>query len=266
MELMKSARRHGSALSEIIYIVLNVALVALALLFIKIDLVILSYILVLLSKWRVLAVRPRYWWDNIQANLLDMLFGVSIVSFMWQLEASQRFSGGEQALFVQFGMALVYVVWLTVIKPRSGQGAVKLQALLGQLFAISALYSVAYSVPAFFVVLAMWVIGYITAKHVMNLYDEEASTLLSMVWALLIAELGWVAYHWTVAYDVFVTASYFQIPQIAVVVGLLSFFSAKAYSLYKERTVIKWSELAIPGAFVILLLLVILTFFNSYKS
>lgn len=266
MELMKSARRHGSTVSEIIYIVLNVALVAMILLLIKIDLVVLSYALVVLSKWRVLAVRPRYWWDNIQTNLLDMLFGVSIVSFMWQLETSQRISGGEQALFVQLGMAIMYIIWLTVIKPRSGHGAVKLQALLGQLFAISALYSIAYGVPAFFIVIGMWVIGYITAQHVLNLYDESSSTLLSMVWALIIAELGWLAYHWTVAYDVFGTSSYFQIPQIAVIVGLLSFFSANAYTLYKERTNMKWAELAIPGAFVATLVLVVLVFFNSYQQ
>lgn len=266
MELMKNARRHGSAVSEIIYIVLNVALVMVALLFIKMDLVVLSYILVLLSKWRVFAVRPRYWRDNIQANLLDMLFGASIVSFMWQLEASQRISGGEQALFVQVAMTLMYIVWLTVIKPRSGQGAVKLQAILGQLVAIAALFSIAYSVPVLIIVVAMWVIGYITAKHVLNLYDEEASTLLAMAWALIIAELGWLAYHWTIAYDVFGTSSYFQIPQITVVVGLLSFFSVKAYSLYKERATMRWSELTIPGVFVIVLLLVILTFFNRYST
>lgn len=266
MELAKSARRHGSLVSEIIYILLNLGVASAVLLLVRLDLVILAYSVVLLSKWRVLAVRPRYWWDNIQTNLLDMLFGISIVSFLWQVQSGQGSLTAQQAVFLQVIFAVLYAVWLIVLKPRTGKVSVQLQALLGELFAISALFSIAYTLPSFAVVIAMWIVGYISAQHVLNLYDEEDITLLSMVWALVLAELGWVAYHWTIAYKVVFTSSAFQIPQIVIIVGLLSFFSARGYSLYKEKKTIKPSELLWPGIFVSGLMLVILIFFNGYQN
>jgi hypothetical protein len=42
----------------------------------------MGYILVLLSKWRMFAVRPRYWLANVRANMTDLIVGLSIVSFM----------------------------------------------------------------------------------------------------------------------------------------------------------------------------------------
>ena len=39
--------------------------------------------LVVLSKWRIIAVRPRFWWANIQANLVDLTVGIGVVGLMY---------------------------------------------------------------------------------------------------------------------------------------------------------------------------------------
>lgn len=257
MELIKSARRHGTWVSETIYILLNVGLAAAVLLMARLDLFLLAYIFVIVSKWRVLAVRPRYWWDNVQTNLLDMLFGISIVNLMWQ---------AREEFILQIGLALIYAGWLIFIKPLATKGAVMLQALIAQFFAVSALYSISYDLPAWAIVVSMAVIGYITARHALNNFEEADITLLSMIWALVTAEIGWLAYHWTIGYSLIFTNSIFQIPQVAIVVSLISFFSAKIYTLYKEKEKVRLSDFLWPLVFSGATLLVVLTFFNAYQS
>lgn len=257
MELIKSARRHGTWVSETVYILLNIALAAAVLLMARLDLFFLAYVFVVVSKWRVLAVRPRYWWDNIQTNLLDMLFGISIVSLMWQ---------AREEFILQIGLALVYVGWLIFIKPLSKKAAVMLQALIAQFFAISSLYSVAYDFPAWIIVLSMAAIGYISARHMLNNFEEEDITLLSMIWALLVAELGWLAYHWTIGYSLLFTDSVFQIPQVAIIISLISFFSAKIYTLYKEKEKVHYNDFIWPLVFSVVTILVVLIFFNGYQG
>ena len=266
MELIKSARRHTTWLSETVYILLNVGLALAVFAAVHLELVVLAYAAVVLSKWRVLAVRPRYWWDNIQANLLDMLFGVSIVSFLWQIQSGQVDRSQQELVILQSVIVAIYIAWLIFLKPRTSRLAVLSQALIAQFTAISALFSVAYTLPASIVVVAMWVIGYITARHIFNAYDESDATLLSLVWGFIVAELGWVAYHWTIAYSIAFTGSAFQIPQIAILVGLLSYFSAKGYTLYKDKGTVQFAELIWPGVFSGGLILLILIFFNGYQS
>lgn len=266
MEFIKSARRHGTWLSEVVYILLNVGLVAAIFALVRLDLVILAYGFVVLSKWRVLAVRPRYWWDNIQANLLDMLFGISIVSFLWQIQSSHVALPAQETAILQLAIALTYALWLVLLKPRADRTSVQLQALIGQLFAISALYSIAYILPSFLVVMSMFIVGYIAARHTLNTYEEEDITLFSLIWAFIVAELGWLAYHWTIAYAILFTSSAFQVPAIAILISLLSYFSVKAYTLYKDKGTLKAAELLWPGVFCGGLILVILLFFNGYQS
>ena len=39
----------------------------------------LGLLLVLLSKWRIFAVRRRYLWLNLKSNLVDLIVGISVV-------------------------------------------------------------------------------------------------------------------------------------------------------------------------------------------
>src|ERR1700722_11517154 len=48
----------------------------------------LALAIILLSKWRMFAVRRRYWPANIRANDIDIIVGVSAVIFMSQTSSS----------------------------------------------------------------------------------------------------------------------------------------------------------------------------------
>src|SRR5690606_36436165 len=110
MDFLKSSKRR-SLVSELIYIMLNIALaVAILAVVLAIESPLPAVALVLLSKWRVLAVRPRYWMAHIKANLVDIFVSLSVVVLLY---------AASGAFWVQAGLTVAYIVWLLFIKPRS---------------------------------------------------------------------------------------------------------------------------------------------------
>ncbi len=257
MELIKTARKHGTLVSELIYIFLNVSLAlgVLVLVYLFSDLPVLAYILVFLSKWRVFAVRPRFWWDNFQANFLDLLLGLSVVTMLWQ---------AKSVFILQIVITILYVLWLVILKPMASRVAIQTQAAVAQFVAITALYSTSYMWPSWPVVLGMWVIGYISARHALGAFDEEDDiTLLSILWGLFVAELGWLAYHWSIAYSIVATGSIFKIPQIAIIVTVLGYFTARMYNLYTSKKKVTFNDYLWPAVFAGSIILILLLFFNT---
>lgn len=217
MELLKSAKRR-SRLSDILYVAFNLIFAAAVFGFtVAFTPPFFAYLLVLLSKWRVFAVRPRFWFANLQANMVDVLVGLSIVTLIWQ---------SSESLSLQIFLAVLYGFWLLVIKPRSRRSWVVMQASISQFLAITALFSLSYLAYASVIVAIGWVIGYAAARHVLMYHDESEATLLSLVWGLVSAELAWLAYHSTTAYGV---PDVLLIPQVALITAVLGF---AVYSLY----------------------------------
>lgn len=204
----------------------------------------LAYGLVFLSKWRVLAVRPRYWWANIQANTIDMLVGVSTVMAISN-------AAGEPKVQIFFGF--LYTVWLVFIKPGSSWKMMTAQALIAQFGALVALFSVAYTMPSSVVVVATYIIGYIAAHHFLSSFDEEQMTFLSMCWGLFLAGMSWIAYHMTVASNILgplpLTRGVFLIPHIALIVSAIGFITARGYmaSTDPEKAIKGWDGWAPVG-------------------
>lgn len=254
MELIKSATRR-TRLGEVFYIALNLLYAGvLWFLVATFDPPVLAYGLVALSKWRVFAVRPRFWFANLQANLLDALVGASIVTLLWLMNGHTD---------IQAILTAVFAVWLVVLKPRSKQKFMLIQAQLALFISVTALFSVAYAAPLPVVVLVSWLIGFATARHVLSAYNNESDRiLLAMVWSLVVAELGWLGYHWTVAYGL---SESFKLPQIAIVISLVGFIVAKAYDLYhhSDKDKIDMKVLRWPLLFVIFTLLILLVRFNG---
>ena len=217
MELLKSVRRRSN-LSDALYIGFNLAFaLAILLLTVAFSSPWVAYLVVLLSKWRVFAVRPRFWFANIQTNMVDVLVGLSVVTLIWQATGS---------LISQTILATLFAFWLLVLKPRSKRSAVVLQAGVAQFAAMVALFSQAYQMNAAVVVLVAWLVGYVVARHVLTHHEDKDTTLMSLAWGFIVAELSWLAYHSTVAYGI---PGMLMIPQVALAVSLLGF---AAYSLY----------------------------------
>lgn len=256
MEFLKLSKRR-SFLSELIYIVLNVALaVALLAIVWAIESPYAAFALILLSKWRVFAVRPRYWFANLQANMVDVIVGISMVVLLY---------AASGALITQIILTLLYVAWLLVIKPRSKRSFVTIQAGAAVFLGVSALMQVSYGWFASPVVLFMWVIGYSAARHVLGSYDEAHASFYSLIWGLILAEIGWLAYHWTFAYSLPGTGN-IQLSQVALISLGVSFVAERMYASYIKHGAVRSGDVVLPALLSVSVILVMLLFFNTLST
>lgn len=150
----------------------------------------ISLVLVLLSKWRMFAVRPRFWMTLIRANAVDLIVGFSIVVFMLH-------SG---TTWLQFFWAVMYAVWLLFLKPAAGIVPVSAQAFVGQLAGLMALFVVGPTAPTLLLVIGAGVICAASARHFFDSFDEPYSKMLAYLWGYFAAGLVWVLSHWLLYY------------------------------------------------------------------
>lgn len=255
MELLRLPNKR-SLFSEILYVALNVALAAAILgVVLAIESPYAAFLLVLLSKWRILAVRPRYWFANLQSNLVDIIVGLSVVVLLYA--ASGVFA-------IQIIIALLYVVWLLFIKPRSKRSFIAVQAGTATFLGVTALMTVSYGWPSSLVVILMWVIGYSAARHVLGSYEEAHISFYSLTWGLLFAELGWLVYHWTFAYSL-PGAGSIQLPQGALIALAISFVAERAYASYEKHGSVHSNDMILPSLLSVSVILMLLLFFNTVK-
>ncbi|MEP6710594.1 MAG: hypothetical protein ABJA64_02660 [Candidatus Saccharibacteria bacterium] len=257
MEFLKVAKRR-SLWSEIVYIGLNLLLaLAILVVVIAINSPVPAFALVLLSKWRVLAVRPRYWFVNIQSNMVDIIVSLSLVVLL---------SAASGAIVAQVIITALYAFWLLALKPRTKRSLVVAQAGIGVFVGVMALVTVSYDWYAFVVVVGFWLIGYNTAKHVLSAYNHEAHlSLLSLLWAFVIAEIGWLTYHWTIAYDLIGTG-HIKLPQVAVFAFILSFLAERVYNSYAKYGEVRSQDILLPTLLSVSVVLVLVIFFNDIST
>lgn len=261
MELLKVVKRR-SLLSESIYILLNLALA------IAVPIVIwatgtpwLALALVLLSKWRVLAVRPRYWFAHVEANMVDIIVSLGLVELIYLVYLVGQ-SGSGQAVGVQIFLTVVYAAWLLMLKPRTRRSAVALQAAAAVFIGTIALSSISYGWPSSLVVLGMWIIGYSSARHVLVAYSDTDIRLLSLIWGFVIAEIGWLTYHWTIAYSLPFGGG-LKLPQATLLILGISYLAERVYNSYHKHGAVRFNDLAMPMLLALGVIIVLLTLFNA---
>ncbi len=176
--------------SSFLHYTLLVLLPLLVFVLVRLEFVGLAYVVIILAKWRMFAVRPRFWPANIRANAVDIMFGLAIVIFM----------GHSDSAAVQLGWALAYGVWLIVIKPRSGPLWMSVQAGLSQFAGLTALYLAWASSPLYVLSFATGLICYLAARHFLDSFDEMYARLLSYTWGYAGAALAWLLGHWLLYY------------------------------------------------------------------
>lgn len=254
MKLPGRANRR-SQISDVAYIGLNIGLVLLLLFAVlSTQTIWLALSLVLLSKWRIFAVRPRFWPANILANLVDVTVGISHVILL---------GAAIGAPWLQVMLSVGYAIWILLIKPSSKQIYIATQAGVAVFAGTTALAISAYNTDSIVFVIGMWVIGYVAARHVLMSYDEPSTGLMSALWGLVLAELGWLASHWLYAYTLPNSAN-LKFVQVALVATLMSFLARQAIdSRHRNGGVTKFSDLVLPAAFVTALIVIVIIFFNS---
>ncbi|MEI6053772.1 MAG: hypothetical protein WCQ49_00190 [Candidatus Saccharibacteria bacterium] len=261
MDFLKIVKRR-SFLSEAIYISLNVAL-AIGLMFIvrSTNSILPAFGLVLLSKWRVLAVRPRYWFANIQGDLVSLIIAVSYIFFLYSVNIASL--DVTKTLITQLLLTVIYIAWLLLLRPQSKRHYVAAQSGVALFSGITTIYSISHGWPASLVVLLVWLVGYAVARHVLNNYDDEAhTTLLSLAWGLLLAEIGWLAYHWTIAYNLPILSN-ILLPQVSIIMLCLGFLTYQAYNSYSRFNKVKMADIILPLIFTICIIIVLVLAFNS---
>lgn len=213
MKSVASKIKPINGFSHIFHIFLTVLLPALMFVMVRIKLAPVAGALVLLSKWRMFAVRPRYWPANIRANAVDLIIGLSTLVFMANTSATSW----------QLVWAVAYGLWLTILKPGSSLLMTSLQAGLGQLFGLTALFIAFGSASPLLLVVAAWVICYLSARHFFTAFDETHSSLLAHTWGYFAAALTWVLAHWLLFYGLF--------SQVTLILSVLGFSLATLYYL-----------------------------------
>lgn len=200
----------------------------------------LAYGVVFLSKWRMLAVRPRHWPANIRANAIDIIAGLSFVVFI-----AQAPSTAWQLTWVAF-----YEFWLIVIKPRSKTFWISLQAALSQFVGLTAVYLLWGRSSLVLLVLVTWIITYLSARHFFSSFDEPLSSMLSHIWGYIAAAMTWVLGHWLLYYGF--------LAQPVLLLSVLSYGLATLYYLEnfdRLSTLVKREILLIMSAVIIVIVL-----------
>lgn len=206
-----------SGVSHFLHLVLLAVLPAVVFVLVRLGFVQLALSVVVLSKWRMLAVRPRFWAANVRANAVDIMVGLSVVLFM---------SRASDNLIVQLLWVVLYGVWLVAIKPASSTGMVTLQAAIGQLTALMALYLAWTSGPLYGLTLLTGIICFMAARHFFDAFDEPYAKLLAYSWGYFGAALAWLLGHWLIFYGV--------ISQPTLLISVIGYSLAGMYYLDHE--------------------------------
>lgn len=230
----------ASGFSRLVHWVLVLIIPVLVLVFVRWSILPLAYAVVLLSKWRMFAVRPRYWAANIRANAVDIIVGLSFVVFMAQSPTNAW----------QLVWLLAYEVWLLIIKPRSKIFWVTIQAGLGQFTGLSALYLLWGRSSLILLVVSSWLICYLSARHFFSSFDEPLSSMLSHIWGYVAAALTWILGHWLLYYGF--------LSQPVLLLSILSYGMASLYYLENSdrlSSLIKREVILIMSAVIVVVIL-----------
>jgi len=192
MRLIPSKLKPTSGFSYFLHLGLVSLLPLAVFILVVLNFVQLALSIVVLSKWRMFAVKPRFWLSNIRANAVDLMVGLSIVVFMVH-------SGTWSVKLV---WAALYAVWLLAIKPRGTMLMISTQAFIGQLAALMALYLTWADGPIYGLTLLTGLFCFLAARHFLETFDEPYSRMLAYVWGYFGAALAWLLSHWLIFYGV----------------------------------------------------------------
>jgi hypothetical protein len=182
----------ASGFSHFLHLIILLILPAVIFVLIRLNFVQIALAVIILSKWRMFAVRPRFWAANIRANAVDLMVGLSTVTFMTQTDN----------VWIQLLWAALYAGWLISIKPGSSTLMVTVQAFTGQLAALMALYVAWADGPLWGLSLATGLICCLAARHFLDAFDEPYAKMLAYVWGYFGAALAWLLSHWLLFYSV----------------------------------------------------------------
>lgn len=222
------ARKSRNIASSTVHVFLNLLLgIGSVLITVLSGSPLLGILLVLVSKWRIFAVRARYFLLNLKSNLVDLIVGLSVVLLAYY--------AGTAFLPMHFILMIFYCVWLLFIKPLSSENATQVQSLIAVFLGMSAATIMTSSLNAIVIILISFLIGYAASRHILVQSNDKDFTLTTLVCGLIFAEIAWLCHSWSIIYTF--GASGIRIPQLAIILTIFAF----VYN-YARQAIIKYQD------------------------
>lgn len=236
--------RPGRGFAHAFHISFVAVMPLLLLILVKLDLSYVALAVLLLSKWRMFALHPRYWLAHLRTNAVDLIVGISLLIFMT----------ATSAFWLQLLWLAIFEVWLLYIKPGITLPLISTQAIVAASLGFSSVFYAIDDAILGFYVFVYWIVGYFSARHFLNAFDEKHGRLLSAVWAFFTASIMWVLGHWLLFFGPFAHP--------AILLSALSFGLAGLY--YLESSDKLSSTIRQQIIFTMLAIVLVLIFFGNW--
>lgn len=264
MDFIRISKKHSfwGSFFHLLFNIILAVIVWLSIVITKSPLI--AIILIMASKWRTFAVRPRFWAVNIKSNLVDLIFSLSIAILMYAIAYSNAYVNVTNNSILQICFVVIYILWLTFIKPRSDELFMKIQALLSVFFGFTTIFTVGYNWGELIIVIASFIVGYASLRHILSINSSKDIEILSLFWGLIIAEISWFSNFLVIAYPIQISNIFnFAIPQVSIIVSALSFTAFEFFLPKKDNKEKKFSDILPAVIFSTVLILMLLIFFSS---
>lgn len=214
----------------------------------------LGVLLVLVSKWRVFAVRSRYLWLNIKSNLVDLIVGLSIVVL--------SYFAGSTLMPVHFILMTIYIIWLLIVKPMSSETANLVQSLTAVFLGISATTAMSVNFNSLLATVLAFLVGYAASRHVLVQTSEKDFTLTTLVCGLVFAEVAWLCNAWSIVYTFGSTG--IRVPQVAIILTIFAFiYNYARQAMVRDPETFRFKQIAGPVLFGAALVVIIVLWFSD---
>lgn len=218
MRLIPQKLKPVAGLAHFFHLLLLFLLPISAFVLVRLGFIQIALVVVILSKWRIISVRPRFWLTNIRSNSIDLMVGLSVVLFI----------AYTNSILVQIAWVLFYTYWLLSIKPATSLYMTSMQAFIGQFFGLMALYLIWADGPVYGLTLITGAICFFAARHFLDSFSEPYARMLSYFWGYFGASLAWLLSHRLIFYS--------SVSQLTLLLSALGYGLAVIYYLdHNER-------------------------------
>ncbi len=232
--------------AHVYHLLLSLFLPALVFVLVRMDFVQLAVSVVLLSKWRMFAVRMRFWPAITRASSVDIIVGLSTVVFL----------SHTTSLGVQLALTVMFGLWQVWIKPGRSTFSVSSQSLIGQVYGLTALFIGWPDASLAVIVAVTWIITHFSIRHYFGGFEEPNTYLYSFIWAYFTASFAWVGAHWMLFYGV--------VSQVSLLLNIIALGLGSLYFLDKTDRYSKSVQYNI--AFITVSVVVIILVFSDWGS
>lgn len=214
--LLKKAKPK-SGFAHFFHIGLIAIIPPLVFIFVRLEIVGLAIAIILLGKWRMLAVKPRHWIAHIRTNAVDLIVSFSILSFMVAY---------YESFVAQIVWLIIFEIWVLYLKPGTSAFMVGFQALTAQLAGVTAVFLAFPDAPIIIYVLTAGLVGYFCSRHFFGGFEETHGIQYSWLWSFFSASLVWIMSHWLLFYG--------PVAQPAVFLAVIGYGLAGLYFLHEH--------------------------------